>query len=297
MKNRTTMGATIFDIMNCAFLIFSALICILPIINVLAVSFSSSGAAAAGEVKLWPVEFNIASYKHSLTKPQLLSSFLISVERVGLGLVSSMLCTILAAYPLSKESKELYGRNAYAWFFFITMIFSGGLIPWYMTIKQVGLMDNIFALVLPGAVSVFNIIILLNFFRQLPREINESAYVDGAGHWTILWRIYVPLSIPSLATLILFTAVVHWNSWFDAMILMSTPAKYPLQTYLQSIIVVRDMAMMVNATQDQLKELSQVSDRTLKSSQIFIAALPVLALYPFLQKYFVKGLVLGSVKG
>ena len=297
MKNRTTMGATIFDIMNCAFLIFSALICILPIINVLAVSFSSSGAAAAGEVKLWPVEFNIASYKHSLTKPQLLSSFLISVERVGLGLVISMLCTILAAYPLSKESKELYGRNAYAWFFFITMIFSGGLIPWYMTIKQVGLMDNIFALVLPGAVSVFNIIILLNFFRQLPREINESAYVDGAGHWTILWRIYVPLSIPSLATLILFTAVVHWNSWFDAMILMSTPAKYPLQTYLQSIIVVRDMAMMANATQDQLKELSQVSDRTLKSSQIFIAALPVLALYPFLQKYFVKGLVLGSVKG
>ena len=291
------MGATIFDIMNCAFLIFSALICILPIINVLAVSFSSSGAAAAGEVKLWPVEFNIASYKHSLTKPQLLSSFLISVERVGLGLVISMLCTILAAYPLSKESKELYGRNAYAWFFFITMIFSGGLIPWYMTIKQVGLMDNIFALVLPGAVSVFNIIILLNFFRQLPREINESAYVDGAGHWTILWRIYVPLSIPSLATLILFTAVVHWNSWFDAMILMSTPAKYPLQTYLQSIIVVRDMAMMANATQDQLKELSQVSDRTLKSSQIFIAALPVLALYPFLQKYFVKGLVLGSVKG
>ena len=297
MKNRTTMGATIFDIMNCAFLIFSALICILPIINVLAVSFSSSGAAAAGEVKLWPVEFNIASYKHSLTKPQLLSSFLISVERVGLGLVISMLCTILAAYPLSKESKELYGRNAYAWFFFITMIFSGGLIPWYMTIKQVGLMDNIFALVLPGAVSVFNIIILLNFFRQLPREISESAYVDGAGHWTILWRIYVPLSIPSLATLILFTAVVHWNSWFDAMILMSTPAKYPLQTYLQSIIVVRDMAMMANATQDQLKELSQVSDRTLKSSQIFIAALPVLALYPFLQKYFVKGLVLGSVKG
>ena len=291
------MGATIFDIMNCAFLIFSALICILPIINVLAVSFSSSGAAAAGEVKLWPVEFNIASYKHSLTKPQLLSSFLISVERVGLGLVISMLCTILAAYPLSKESKELYGRNAYAWFFFITMIFSGGLIPWYMTIKQVGLMDNIFALVLPGAVSVFNIIILLNFFRQLPREISESAYVDGAGHWTILWRIYVPLSIPSLATLILFTAVVHWNSWFDAMILMSTPAKYPLQTYLQSIIVVRDMAMMANATQDQLKELSQVSDRTLKSSQIFIAALPVLPLYPFLQKYFVKGLVLGSVKG
>ncbi len=297
VKNRVTLGGLLFDILNYTFLISAALICILPIINVLAVSFSSSTAAAAGEVKLWPVEFNIASYKYALAKPQFIASFLVSVERVGLGLVINMLCTILAAYPLSKERRDLFGRDAYAWFFFITMIFSGGLIPWYMTIKQFGLINNILALILPGAVPVFHVIILLNFFRQLPKEISESAIVDGAGHWTILWKIFIPLSIPSLATLVLFTAVGHWNYWFDGMILMSSPTKYPLQTYLQSIIVIRDMTTMANATQEQLKELSQISDRTLKSSQIFIAAAPVLALYPFLQKYFMKGLVLGSVKG
>lgn len=297
MKKRITLGGSLFDILNYTFLILVALLCILPIINVLAVSFSSSTAAAAGEVGLWPVEFNIASYKFAFAKPQFITSFLVSVERVGLGLVINMLCTILAAYPLSKERHELFGRDIYAWFFFITMIFSGGLIPWYMVIKQFGLMNNILALILPGAVPVFNLIILMNFFRQLPKEISESAIVDGAGHWTILWKMYLPLSIPSLATLVLFTTVGHWNNWFDGMILMSSPKNYPLQTYLQSIIVVRDMSTMSNATQEQLKELSQISDRTLKSAQIFLAAAPVLILYPFLQKYFMKGLVLGSVKG
>ncbi len=263
----------------------------------LAISFSSSSAAAAGLVKLWPVDFSLSSYKYALTKPQFVASFIVSLERVGLGLIINMLCTILAAYPLSKDRKELFGRDIYAWFFFITMIFSGGLIPWYMTIKQLGLIDNLLAVILPGAVPVFNVIVLLNFFRQLPKEVSESAIVDGAGHFTILMKMYLPLSLPSLATLVLFTCVGHWNSWFDGMILMSSPKNYPLQTYLQSIIVTRDMTLFTTATKEQLQELSQVSDRTLKASQIFIAAAPVLCLYPFLQKYFMKGIVLGSVKG
>lgn len=297
MRKKLTLGGTAFDIFNYSFLIISALICILPIINVLSISFSSSTAASAGLVKFWPVEFNIISYKYALTKPQFLISFMFSLERVALGLFINMFFTIIAAYPLSKERKELFGRDIYAWMFFITMIFSGGLIPWYMTIKQLGLIDNIFALILPGAIPVFNVIILLNFFRQLPKEIEESAIVDGAGHWTILWKFFVPLSMPSIATLILFTCVSHWNSWFDGMILMSSPSRYPLQTYLQSIIVSRDMSTFANATKEQLQELSMISDRTLKASQIFIAAAPVLVLYPFMQKYFMKGIVLGSVKG
>jgi putative aldouronate transport system permease protein len=297
MKKRRTLGGSVFDICNYSFLILSALICIFPIINVLAISFSSSSAAAAGLVKLWPVDFSLSSYKYALTKPQFVASFIVSLERVGLGLIINMLCTILAAYPLSKDRKELFGRDIYAWFFFITMIFSGGLIPWYMTIKQLGLIDNLLAVILPGAVPVFNVIVLLNFFRQLPKEVSESAIVDGAGHFTILMKMYLPLSLPSLATLVLFTCVGHWNSWFDGMILMSSPKNYPLQTYLQSIIVTRDMTLFTTATKEQLQELSQVSDRTLKASQIFIAAAPVLCLYPFLQKYFMKGIVLGSVKG
>lgn len=297
MKIKETIGGRVFDGLNLIFLIFGALLCIFPILHVLAISFSSSTAASSGEVMLWPVEFTLASYKYAFTKPQFAASFFISVQRVALGLVINMLCTIFAAYPLSKEKNELAGRNIYAWFFFITMIFSGGLIPWYMTVKQFGLIDNILALIIPGAVPIFNVIVLLNFFKQLPKEISESAIVDGAGQWTILWKIYIPLSIPSLATLILFTCVGHWNSWFDGMIMMNSPKKYPLQTYLQSIIVVRDMSLFSHATQEELKMLSQISDKTLKASQIFIAAAPILAIYPFLQKYFTKGLVLGSVKG
>ncbi|MFB9276379.1 carbohydrate ABC transporter permease [Cohnella cellulosilytica] len=296
MTQRTS-GARLFDIFNYLLLFLATALCIFPILHVLAVSFSSSTAAASGEVTLWPVEFNFTSYKYALAKPQFLDSFLVTLRRVGLGLAVNMLLTILAAYPLSKENSELSGRSAYAWYFFVTIIFSGGLIPWYMTVKQLGMIDTLWALVLPGAVPVFNVIILLNFFRQLPKEIGESAVMDGAGHWTILLRIYVPLSTPALATLILFTCVGHWNSWFDGLILMGSPDHYPLQTYLQTITVNRDMSLFTTASQEELQALSQISDRTLKSAQIFIAAAPILAIYPFLQKYFMKGIVLGSVKG
>ena len=296
-KNRLKNGSPVFDVINYVFLVCAAFLCILPIVNVLAVSFSSSAAASGGLVQLVPIDFNIESYKYALAKPQFSTSFWISVQRVALGLVINMTCTLLAAYPLSKNGKELAGRNIYAWFFFFTMIFSGGLVPWYITIKQLGLIDTLWALVLPGAVPIFNVIILMNFFRQLPREISESAVVDGAGHFTSLFVIFIPLSLPSLATITLFTVVGHWNDWFSGLVLMTSPEKYPLQTYLQSIVVVRDTATLVTASKETLEMLSKISDRTLKSSQIFIAAIPVLLLYPFLQKYFMKGLVLGSVKG
>lgn len=297
MKIKPTLGGRLFDVFNYAFLLASAIVCIFPIIHVLAVSLSSSTAAAAGLVKLWPVDFTLKSYQYALSKPQMINSFFVTLKRVGLGLLLDMILTVLAAYPLSKERKDLFGRNMFAWYFFMTMIFSGGLIPWYMTIKQLGLTNTIWALVLPGAVPIFNVIILLNFFRQLPKEISESAIVDGAGHWTILWKIFIPLSKPALATLTLFVCVGHWNAWFDGMILMSSPDNYPLQTYLQSIIVTTDPSYLLSATKEELQDLAAISDRTLKASQIFIAAAPILCVYPFLQKYFMKGLVMGSVKG
>lgn len=290
-------GSLAFDIFNYVFLGLVAAICLLPIINVLAISFSSSAKASAGLVGLVPLDFNLQSYKYALTKPQFVTSFFTSVKRVVLGLLINMTCTILTAYPLSKSSKELTGRNIYAWFMFITMVFSGGLIPQFMVVKQTGIMNTIWALILPGAVPVFNVIILMNFFKQIPREIQESAMMDGAGHLRILLQLYLPLSLPSLATITLFTVVGHWNEWFAGMIYMTDPANYPLQTYLQSIIVVRDTALLTTASKETLEMLSTVSDRTLKSAQIFIAAAPILAVYPFVQKYFMKGLTVGSVKG
>ena len=210
-SKRVRNGSLVFDIFNYVFLGTAAIVCLLPIINVLAISFSSSAKASAGLVGLVPLEFNLQSYKYALTKPQFLTSFLTSVERVILGLVINMTCTVLTAYPLSKSSRELKGRNIYAWFMFITMIFSGGLIPQFMVVNQLKLMNTVWALILPGAVPVFNVIILMNFFKQIPKEIQESAMMDGAGHLRILAQLYLPLSLPSLATITLFTVVGHWN--------------------------------------------------------------------------------------
>ncbi|MEK4059867.1 MULTISPECIES: carbohydrate ABC transporter permease [Paenibacillus] len=292
--HKLTASRRVFLIVNYILLSVTAIACILPLINVLAISFSSSSAAAAGYVKLWPVDFTIASYKFALTKHEFLDGFLVSLKRVGLGYAISMTVSILIAYPLSKEKQVLRSRNIYAWFFIVTMLFHGGLIPTYMTIKSVGLLDTLWALVLPSAVSVFNVILLMNFFRELPKEIEEAANMDGAGHWRTLWSIYLPLSKPAVATITLFIVVFHWNSWFDGLIYMNSTTNYPLQSYLQTIIINVDPS---TATTNDLLDMSAISDRTFKAAQVFLAAFPILIVYPFLQKYFMKGLVMGSVKG
>ncbi|QGR00303.1 carbohydrate ABC transporter permease [Paenibacillus psychroresistens] len=271
-----------------------AVICLLPLINVFAVSFSSSTAASAGLVKLWPVEFTLKSYEYVLQKPEFLRAFGISLQRVVLGTTISMILVTFLAYPLSKESKAFKGRTFYAWFFVLTMLVSGGLIPWYLIIKSVHLLDSLWALILPGGVVIFNVVLLLNFYRGLPKELEEAATVDGANHWTILAKIYIPLSGPALATILLFTMVGHWNSWFDGLILMNRPEHYPLQSYLQTVVVNREFSLL---DPNDISSLSEVSDRTLKGAQIFLAALPILVVYPFLQRFFIKGVVMGSVKG
>jgi len=294
MIYKNAFGRRAFDWANYVFLGGAALLCLLPLIHVLAVSFSASSAATAGFVKLWPVDFTLASYKYALNKPQFIDSFLVSLERVALGALINMTLTVLIAYPLSKERRQFRWRSVYAWFFVVTILFSGGLIPVFMVVKQLGLLDSIWALVLPGAVPVFNVILLLNFMRSQPKELYEAAFVDGAGHWSVLWRIAVPLAKPALATLLLFSCVGHWNSWFDGLIYMNKPEHFPLQTYLQSVVINRDPSLMT--TTEELKTLSQISDQTTKAAQIFLAALPILLLYPFLQKHFIQGITLGSVK-
>lgn len=294
MHYKESFSRRLFMNANVIFLALLALLCLLPMINVLAISFSSASAAQAGFVTFWPIQFNTASYRYALGRPQFLTSMWVSIQRIILGGGINMLLTVLAAYPLAKDNSKFRFRTVYSWFFVVTMLISGGLIPTFMVINSLGMMDTLWALIIPGAVPVFNLILLINFFRQVPVEMEEAAYMDGANHWTILWRIYVPVSTAALATLTLFVLVAHWNSWFDGLLFMNSPEHYPLQSYLQTVIVERDTTAV---SMQEFRDLALLSDRTIKAAQVFMGAIPILLVYPFLQKYFVTGIVLGSVKG
>lgn len=294
MHIRRKPGSVAADVTIYLILTLLALACFLPMLYVLAVSLSSNVAASAGRVTFWPVDFTLESYKYVANREAFWRSLLIALERVAIGVPVNLLLTVLAAYPLSKESSRFKARTFYAWFFFLTMIINGGLIPQYMVVKETGLLGTIWALILPGAVPVFNVVLMLNFFRQTPIELEEAAVVDGAGQWRILFQIFLPVSKASLATVTLFSIVNHWNSWFDGIIFMKNTTQYPLQSYLHTVVVQKDLSL--SATTDW-QVLSSVSEKTVKCAQIFLAAVPIMLIYPFLQRYFVKGLVIGSVKG
>lgn len=294
MIDRRTPSRIIFIYANYVFLFLFSLTCLFPIIHMAAMSLSSNAAVTAGWVTIWPIEFNLDSYKYIFSNHIFMSTVVVSFKRLILGLLISLTLTVLAAYPLSKSNLKFRSRSIYSWFFVVTMIFNGGLIPTFMIVKETGLMDSIWALVIPSAVNVFNIVLMLNFFRTQPVELEESAQMDGAGIWRTLWSIYLPISKPSLATIALFTIIFHWNSWFDGMIYMNSPSNYPLQTYLRTVIVARDLT---NVNASDITTIANISNRTVMAAQLFVSMLPVLCIYPFLQKYFVKGIVLGSVKG
>jgi putative aldouronate transport system permease protein len=294
MKYRKSAGGIAADILIYVVLITSALSCLIPIIHILAVSLSSAGAAMSGDVGLWPVDFATDAYKYLSTRIEFWRSGFVTLKRVGLGVLVNMTLTILFAYPLSKSSHLFPERKYYVAYIFWAMLFSGGLIPTYMTVYKTGIMGSLWALVLPGAVPIFNVIVLLNFFRDLPNEIEEAAIIDGAGHWTVLLRIFLPLSKAALATVLMFVILGHWNAWFDGIIYNNRAENYPLQSYMQTIIVGTNFTGM---SVDQMAQFGKVSDRTVKAAQVFLGCMPVLLVYPFLQRYFTKGLVLGSVKG
>ena len=228
-----------------------ALLCLFPILHILALSFSNRHCRR--QRTAWSSGRSISppSPTSSCWRTRhLLKSFLISLLRVLVGTPVNMLLTILVAYPLSRSRTEFRARDFFAWFFLITVLFSGGLIPWYMVIRQTGLIDSFWALIIPGALPVFNVILLANSFKSVPKELEEAAAMDGAGHWTILFRVLIPLSLPVLATVTLFVAVAHWNAWFDGLILMNSPDKYPLQSYLQTVVVSPDPRMLTERDLD-----------------------------------------------
>lgn len=264
----------------------------LPLVHILAVSLSGSAAASANLVTFVPIDLTFEAYERTIGNDNFIRAFGIAVVRVVLGTIISMGCMLAAAYSLSKEDSDFKGRKFYVWFFVFTMLFNGGLVPTYILVTSLGLTNTIWALVLPTAVNAFNMILLLNFFRtSVPKSLEESAFIDGAGHFKIFLKIYLPISIPAIATVSLFTMVFHWNQWFDGLIYMTDESNYPLQTFLQSIVVNNDLSTVADA-----EELRNLSQRTVEAAQIFITALPMLIVYPFIQKYFVKGIVLGSEK-
>lgn len=285
-------GYKVFSLFNYALLAMICISCILPLIHILAVSFSASAPANSNLVGLTPIGFNLEAYTKTLNNDNFHNALLKGLERTALGTAVGMSLMLLAAYALSKDGRGFNSRSYYVWFFLFTMLFSGGIVPSYMLIRNLDLMNSIWALVLPLAINVFNMVLLMNFFRAVPKELEEASLIDGAGHFRTLFSIYLPISMPAIATISLFTMVMHWNSWFDGLLYISDYRKYPLSTFLQTIIVQQDF----NKINPDVNELKNISQRTVKSAQIFIGTLPILLVYPFLQRYFVKGIILGAVK-
>lgn len=247
----------------------------------------------AGNVGFWPIGFTLDNYRYVIKDAQFYTAFGISVVRTLLALVIVMLLTIMAAYPLSMRRADFPARRVYIWLFVIPMLFNGGLIPTYMMVVRTKLINTLWALILPCAVPVYNVILLQNFMKALPDAIAEAAYIDGADHITTLTRVVLPLCLPSLATLSLFVAVGHWNAWYDGMLYINDNMKFPLQTYLRTVVVAVNIDQITDV--DSLSQM--VATVGADSAKVFLALAPMLLVYPFAQKYFIHGIVQGSVKG
>ncbi len=299
------LGDAIADVMIHIVLAVLAITCLLPFLNLLATSLSSLSAIQAGKVGLWPVGFQLDNYAYSLADPRLLNSLRISIMRVVFGVILTLAVTSITAYPLSHDHIYLPGRDLFKGIMLFFSLFSGGLIPTFMAYKSLGLLDNFAVLVVPVAFSIFSTIILINFFRGLPREMSESALLDGANEFDVLRWIYIPLSKPALATLALFSAVHHWNSWFDGIVYMRLSENWPLQSLIYVRVITRQLqwesasgrgASGGSGSAELLRLFEDATPEGLAAAMIAFAAIPIILVYPFVQRYFVTGLTLGSLK-
>jgi len=292
MIRDSNWSSRLFDASNYVFLTVFALLCLAPMVHIFAVSLSGRAPATGGFVSFWPIDFTLENYQEVMGSRTFLRSFLISVTRVLTGASLNMILIILTAYPLSKTPRAFRGRTIFIWFFVFAMLFDGGLIPSFMVVRSLGLLNTLGALILPNAVPIFSVILMMNFFRDVPKELEESAVIDGASHWKVLWYIYLPLSLPAIATLTLLSSVNHWNAWFDGLIYMTDTANYPMQTFLRTVVVELDLTKIGIDPRD----LQRLSDRAIRGAQIVVATVPILVVYPFLQRYFISGIKLGAVK-
>ncbi|HEY5465861.1 MAG TPA: carbohydrate ABC transporter permease [Clostridia bacterium] len=288
----TSQKSKIFDIFLVVMMILLVLICLMPILHLASVSLSANNAILTRSVGIWPNGFNLSSYTAVTGDPTMIRSLGFTIV-LTLGYATiSMLMTILTAYPLSK--KKLKGRNIFLVIIVLTMYFSGGMIPDYLLVKNLGMLNQVSALILPGLVSAYNMIILKTFFTNLPESLEESATIDGASHLTILFKIVLPLSTPVLATLTLFYAVSRWNGFQDALIYITKPQLYPLQLKLYQIVY-NNMALDISQIEGSMGPT--LLPESLKAASVMFATIPILLVYPWLQRYFISGIMIGAIKG
>jgi putative aldouronate transport system permease protein len=287
---RKTTGDQLFQFFNYAFLIAAAATMLLPLLQLLAVSFSSPIAADSKQVFLFPVEFTVASWSHILQNEGLWRSFGITVYITVAGTFLSMLFSVLTAYPLSH--KQFLIRKPIMLGIIITMIFNAPMIPFFLTVRELGMMNSLWSLILPGVIGTFNMIIIRTFFTGIPKELDDSARIDGCNEAGILFRIYLPLSKPVMATVSLFYAVGYWNTFQRAVLFIRDPEKWPLQTKLRAYLTSPEELAAVNLVLGDY----DFNTTTLKAATILFATIPIVLVYPYLQKYFVKGSMLGSLK-
>jgi putative aldouronate transport system permease protein len=293
MAIKLTKSDIIVNTIIYAILTMLVVITLVPLLNILAISLSNSAKATAGLVTVYPLGLSWSTYATIFKDHAILTAAGVSFERVVLALVIDMVLVVLAAYPLSRNKKAFRSRGVYMWIVIGTMLFGPSTVPMFFTVKDMHMLGTIWALVIPGAVGQFNIILMLNYFRNIPSELEESASIDGAGPWRRLLQIYVPLSMPIMATIALFVVVGNWNAYYDGLIYSMKTSDFPLQTYIQQLVVNYDTTIR---DVEQVRSLLAVSNRSLTAAKLVITMIPILLVYPFMQKYFISGIMLGSVK-
>ncbi|NMM51024.1 carbohydrate ABC transporter permease [Paenibacillus aquistagni] len=292
---KETLGDRVFIAGVYTFLSLVLLMVLIPLIYILSASFSSPQAVVTGKVTLWPVDFSLAGYKAVFNNPQIGTGFLNSLFYTVVGTLINVTLTIMMAYPLAR--KTFYGRHVFMIILVITMMFEGGLIPSYLVVKGLGLIDTRLAMILPGAFAVFQVIIARTFFQtSIPDELAEAAELDGCSDLRFIFSIVLPLSKPIIAVMTLMYAVGHWNAYFDALIYLRNPDIFPLQIILRNILILNSVDASMMANVDQMMAQQGLKD-LLKYSLIVVSSAPVLMIYPFVQKHFVKGVMIGSLKG
>lgn len=286
---KKSLGERIFNVFNCIIMIIGACAALFPFVHVLSKSLSGEAAILSGKVILFPLDFTISAYKTVFSNSSMNSAFFFTVLLTVVGTAINILMTTLAAYPLSKRG--LIGKNVVWLMILFTMFFNGGIIPTYLLVSNLNLLNSIWALILPVAISTYNMIIMKTFFQAIPESLEESAKLDGCTEIGILFKIVIPLSLPVIATLSLFYAVNHWNSFQNALIYINDTTKYTLQLKLRQLVLQDQIAMMVEGG-----AVNNIPRESLKAAAIMYATIPILVVYPWLQKYFVKGVLIGAVK-
>lgn len=291
-----TIGENIFTVFNYTFFVLFGVATLFPFLNLIAKSFSGEAAVISGKVTMWPIDFQTGTYRYVMGNKQFINSFEVTIFITIVGSLMCLFMTTITAYPLSKQ--RLKGRGVLMIIYIFTMLFSGGLIPHYLLMQKLGLVNKIWVLILPGLVSVYNMLIIKSSFEGIPDSLEESAKLDGASNITILFRIVVPLSKPVLATIALFFGVGFWNSYFSAMVYITKPELKPLQLYLKELLYsTMDVLSKSGTGPVDVDSAMNTTPEAVQAASIITATLPIVCLYPFLQKYFVKGVMIGSVKG